>query len=335
MHLGLLLELPTQGENVTIARRAEEAGFDSVWAPEFHNHSGPLALAAAATETERVELGTAIAWAFGRSPLLTAVTALDLDEMSDGRFVLGLGTGTRRMRTDWLGAPAEKPATRLRETIEAVRAVWDASEAGAVAYDGELVKLNVRPYGRAGQVRPRVPVYVAAVNEGMTRMAGAIADGVVAHPMATARYVEEVMRPAIAEGAASTSRAAADVAVADWVLLAISDDREQAREDAKRQIAFHATVRTYDRILDLHGFTDIAARIRELWKSFDLAGMTALVTDEMLDEMAVAGTPDECRAALEQRAPSADRLLLGAPVVATDADRIRTYHDAIVETFGR
>ena len=109
MHLGLLLELPTQRENVAIARRAEDAGFDSAWAPEFHNHSGPLALAAAALETERIELGTAIAWAFGRSPLLTAVTALDLDEMSGGRFLLGLGTGTRRMRTDWLGAPAEKP----------------------------------------------------------------------------------------------------------------------------------------------------------------------------------------------------------------------------------
>jgi alkanesulfonate monooxygenase SsuD/methylene tetrahydromethanopterin reductase-like flavin-dependent oxidoreductase (luciferase family) len=118
------------------------------------------------------------------------------------------------------------------------------------------------------------------------------------------------------------------------VLLAVSEDREQAREDAKRQIAFHATVRTYDRILDLHGFTEVAAQIRELWKSFDLAGMTALVTDEMLDVMAVAGTADECREALAARAPSADRLLLGAPVVATDEDRIRKYHDAIIETFG-
>jgi probable F420-dependent oxidoreductase len=335
MHLGLLLELPTQRENVVIARRAEEAGFDSVWAPEFHNHSGPLALAAAAMETERVELGTAIAWAFGRSPLLTAVTALDLDEMSGGRFVLGLGTGTRRMRTDWLGAPAEKPATRLRETIDAVRAVWSSSEAGAVDYEGELVRLKVRPYGRAGQVRPNIPVYVAAVNEGMSRMAGRVADGVVAHPMATARYIDDVMRPAIAEGTSEEGRSPGDVAIADWILLAVSDDRDQAREDAKRQIAFHATVRTYDAILDLHGFTEVAAQIRDLWKSFDLAGMTALVTDEMLDEMAVAGTPDECRAALDRRAASADRLLLGAPVVATDADRIRAYHDAIVETFAR
>ena len=91
----------------------------------------------------------------------------------------------------------------------------------------------------------------------------------------------------------------------------------------------------YDRILELHGFDGVAARIRELWKSFDLAGMTALVTEEMVDEMAVAGTAAECREGLQRRARSADRLLLGAPVVATDPDRIRAYHDAILNTFGR
>jgi probable F420-dependent oxidoreductase len=331
--LGLLLELPTQRENVELAARAEAVGFDSVWAPEFHNHSGPLALAGAALQTDRVELGTAIAWAFGRSPLLTAVTALDLDELSGGRFVLGLGTGTRRMRTDWLGAPAERPARRLRETVEAIRAVWSSSQAGAVEYEGELVRLSVRPYGRTGQVRQTLPIYLAAVNEGMARTAGAVADGVVGHPMATVRYIEEVLRPAIADGADAEGRSAGDVAVADWLLLAPGDDADRVREDAKRQIAFHATVRTYDRILDLHGFTEIAARIRELWRGFDLAGMTALVTDEMLDAMAVAGTPEECRERVAERAKSVDRLLLGAPVVATDPGRIREYHDAIVDTF--
>jgi probable F420-dependent oxidoreductase len=334
MRLGLLLELPTQRENIELARRAESAGFDSVWAPEFHNHSGPLALAGAALQTRSVELGTAIAWAFGRSPLLTAVTALDLDELSGGRFVLGLGTGTRRMRTDWLGAPAERPARRLRETVEAIRAVWAASEAGAVEYEGELVRLSVRPYGRAGQLRPTLPIYLAAVNEGMARTAGAVADGVVAHPMATVRYIEEILRPAIAEGARAEDRSPDSVAIADWLLVAAGEDEEQAREDAKRQIAFHATVRTYDRILDLHGFTETAARIRELWRSFDLPGMTALVTDEMLDTMAVAGTPQECRERLAERAASVERVLLGAPVVATDPGRIREYHDALVETFG-
>jgi probable F420-dependent oxidoreductase len=334
LKLGLLLELPTQRENVELAARAEAAGFDSVWAPEFHNHSGALVLAAAALRTSRVELGTAIAWAFGRSPLLTAVTALDLDEMSGGRFVLGLGTGTRRMRTDWLGAPGERPARRLRETVEAVRAVWGAASAGAISYEGELVRLHVRPYGRAGQVREAIPIYLAAVNEGMSRTAGAIADGVVAHPMATRRYVDEVMRPAIAEGAEAEGRAADAVEVADWLVVAATDDADRAREDARRQIAFHATVRTYDRILELHGFGAVAAEIRALWKSFDLAGMSALVTDEMLAAMAVAGTPAECREMVAERAAGGDRLLLGAPVVATDPGAMREYHDAILETFG-
>jgi probable F420-dependent oxidoreductase len=334
VRLGLLLELPAQRENIELAARAEAAGFDSVWAPEFHNHSGPLALAGAALQTDSIELGTSIAWAFGRSPLLTAVTALDLDELSGGRFVLGLGTGTRRMRTDWLGAPGDRPARRLRETVEAIRAVWAAAETGAVEYEGELVQLRVRPYGRVGQVRPAVPVYLAAVNEGMARTAGSVADGVVSHPMATVRYIEDVMRPAIAEGAEAEGRAPADVAIADWLLVAVADDEDRAREDAKRQIAFHATVKTYDRILDLHGFTEVAAQIRDLWRSYDLAGMTALVTDEMLDAMAVAGTPAECRERVAERAPSADRLLLGAPAVATDPGRMREYHEALVDTFG-
>jgi probable F420-dependent oxidoreductase len=334
MRPGLLLELPTQRENVELARQAEEAGFDSAWAPEFHNHSGPLALSAAAMTTERIELGTAIAWAFARAPLLTAVTALDLDEMSGGRFVLGLGTGTKRMRTDWLGAPAERPARRVRELIGAIRAVWAAAEAGSIEYEGELVRLAVRPYGRAGQQRDSIPIFLAAVNEGMCRTAGRAADGVVAHPMATTRYIDEVMRPAIAEGAERAGRAAKEVEIADWLIAAVSDDRDQAREDAKRQIAFHATVRTYDRILELHGFMEVAAEIRELWRKFDLAGMTALVTDEMLEVMSVAGDLQECRDQLAARPSSAERVLLGAPVVATDTGRLREYHRALLEAFG-
>ena len=256
MKLGLLLELPVQRENIELAARAEAAGFDSVWAPEFHNHSGPLALAGAALETDSVELGTSIAWAFGRSPLLTAVTALDLDELSGGRFVLGLGTGTRRMRTDWLGAPGDRPARRLRETVEAIRAVWAAAEAGAVSYEGELVRLACRPYwpcragsphasdlsgsgkrgdgpdGRSGRRRRRRP---PDGDRALHRRGDAARD--------------RGGRPA--GGTVPGRRGGRRLAARRGVRR-----RDQAREDAKRQIAFHATVRTYDRILDLHGFTE-------------------------------------------------------------------------------
>ena len=138
--------------------------------------------------------------------------------------------------------------------------------------------------------------------------------------MATVRYIDEVMRPAIAEGAEREGRPPDDVEVADWLMVAAVGRSDQAREDAKRQIAFHATVRTYDRILDLHGFTEIAAEIRELWRSFDLAGMTALVTDEMLDAMAVAGTPQECR---EQRRRARRERRAGAARRAGRGDRSR------------
>ena len=159
VRFGLLLELPTQRENVELARQAEAAGFDSAWAPEFHNHSGVAgARGRRAARPSAIELGTAIAWAFGRSPLLTAVTALDLDEMSGGRFVLGLGTGTRRMRTDWLGAPGGAPGARgcARRSRRCGRC-GTPRRPGAVEYEGELVQLRVRPYGRAGQVRADDP----------------------------------------------------------------------------------------------------------------------------------------------------------------------------------
>jgi alkanesulfonate monooxygenase SsuD/methylene tetrahydromethanopterin reductase-like flavin-dependent oxidoreductase (luciferase family) len=142
------------------------------------------------------------------------------------------------------------------------------------------------------------------------------------------------MRPAIEAGAERAGRPAAEVEVSDWVVVAISDDPVRARRDAARQIAFHATVRTYDRVLDLHGFGDTAAEIRSLWRRYDLDGMTDLVTDEMLETMAVAGTAGECRDRIADRAGHADRLLLGAPVVATDPELLRDYHQAILDAFG-
>ena len=122
MKLGLLLELPAQRENIELAARAGSRRVRLGLGARVPQPLGAACARRRRAETDSVELGTSIAWAFGRSPLLTAVTALDLDELSGGRFVLGLGTGTRRMRTDWLGAPGDRPARRLRETVEAIRA---------------------------------------------------------------------------------------------------------------------------------------------------------------------------------------------------------------------
>ena len=199
------------------------------------------------------------------------------------------------------------------------------------------MRLRVRPYGRAGQVRTRIPVYVAAVNEGMARMAGAVADGVVAHPMATSRYIDEVMRPAIAEGAGA--RGARGDGRRGRGLGAGRDVRRRANRRARTRSARSPSTRPCAPTTGswtCTGSREVAAQIRELWRSFDLAGMTALVTDEMLDEMAVAGDagrmPGRALAApgRERRAAAARRARSWRRTPAAS----RAYHDAIVETFG-
>src|SRR2546430_8768149 len=146
------------------ARRAQEAGFASVWATEFYDRSATVALAAMAQATSTIELGSAITYAFGRTPLVTAAEARDLDELSGGRLTLGLGTGTRRMQQDWHGLDGEHPASRMEELVPLLRRLWRLHE-GPVDHDGRFYRLHVRPTAPVGApLRPHLPVYLARVN---------------------------------------------------------------------------------------------------------------------------------------------------------------------------
>src|SRR5207237_5854326 len=192
------------------ARQAEEAGFESVWSTEFYDRSATIGVTSMAQATSGIELGTAIAYAFGRTPLVLAAEARDLDELSGGRFTLGLGTGTRRMQTDWHGLDGEHPASRMEELVPLLRALWRLHE-GPVDHDGRFYRLHVRPTAQvAPPLRPDLPVYLAGVNPRMIEAAGRVGDGLVGHPLFTPEYVREVARPALAHGA---ERAGRDTAV--------------------------------------------------------------------------------------------------------------------------
>src|SRR3989454_12647804 len=143
---GISLVTSTGGpaELATAARRAEEAGFASVWATEFYDRSATVALAAMAQASRTVELGSAIAYAFGRTPLVLAAEARDLDELSRGRLTLGLGTGTRRMQQDWHGLDGEHPASRMEELVPLIRALWRLDE-GPVEHEGRFYRVQVKP----------------------------------------------------------------------------------------------------------------------------------------------------------------------------------------------
>jgi probable F420-dependent oxidoreductase len=317
---------------VDLARRADDAGFESVWTTEFYDRSAIVTLAAMATVTSRVTLGSAIAYAVGRSPLVLAIEAADLDELSGGRLVLGLGTGSRRMQADWHGADPASPAPRMEELVPLLRRLVHLGPEG-VEHDGRFYRVSLTPTGYERAVAPRdFPILLAGVNRRMIAAAGTVADGLVGHPIFTQRYVEEVARPVLDEAAGEAGRPRPELA--GYLMCAIAEDAGAARRDAKAQIAFYALVRTYKAVMDLHGFTPHADEIRAAWKRGDQDGMIDAVTDEMLAAVAIAGTPDDVRDQVRGRVDAYDRVLLYAPSFGLSPGRFAERLDAIIETFG-
>lgn len=310
------------------ARLAEDAGFASVWATEFYDRSATVALAAMAQATSRITLGSAIAYAFGRTPLVWAAEARDLDELSGGRLIVGLGTGTRRMQRDWHGLDGEHPAPRMEELVPLLRRLLRLHE-GPVEHHGRFYRVSVRPTVPV-QPPPRadLPVFLAGVNPRMCEAAGAVADGLVGHPLFTVEYVRDVVRPALARGAARGARPTA-VPIAGYLTCSVGEDREAARQAARAVVAFNSTVKTYRVVHAHHGFEDRAERIRAHWQAGDFAAAVEHVDDEMLDTIALAGTAEEVRERFERRWSGIYEHTLLWPPAFTGLDGVR----AVVEAF--
>jgi probable F420-dependent oxidoreductase len=310
------------------ARLAEEAGFASVWSTEFYDRSATIALAAMAQATSTIELGSAIAYAFGRTPLVLSAEARDLDELSGGRLTIGLGTGTRRMQQDWHGLDGEHPAGRMEELVPLLRQLWRLHE-GPVHHDGRFYRLHVEPTAPPREpLRLDTPIYMGGVNARMVEAAGAVADGLVGHPLFTPQYVSEVVRPALAKGAGRAGREPPPIA--GYLTCSVSEDRDAARQDAAAIIAFNSTVKTYRATHAVSGFEQQADAIRAAWSAGDFAGMVAPVTDEMIDTIVLAGTPEEVRSRFAERWDGVyERTLLWPPAFRGE-EGVR----AVLDAFG-
>lgn len=333
--LGIVIFGSSLQDLVQVTQRAEAAGFDSAWTTEFYTRSATISLAATALATHRITVGSAIAYAVGRSPLVLATEARDLDELTNGgRLILGLGAGTKRMQQDWHGIDFSSPAARIEELVPLLRLIWEMGPEG-VFHEGQFYRMALKP---TAATRPplHIPVYLAGVRERMLQAAGAVADGQIGHPLFTRRYIDEVVKPAIAAGAARAGRQPDDVARAGYVVCAISDDPDQARREAKAQIAFYSIVRTYDPIMAMHGWTPHTDAMRAAWSRDDVDGMVAAVPDEMLDELALAGTQDEVRdrfaADFMHRH---DHVLLYPPSYGIEPGRFAENANAVIDTFAK
>ena len=317
-NLGIVISLPGIADTVAAAQYAEEAGLDSVWTTEFPDRSAVVSLAAIALQTSRITLGTAIAYAFGRTPIVLAAEARDLDAVSAGRLILGLGTGTQRMQREWHGLDGEHPAPRMEELVPLLRRLLCLEQSG-LEHSGRFYNLAVRPTAPVEPpLRPDLPIYVAGVNVRMIEAAGTVADGLVGHPLFTPEYTRDVVRRALARGAQKAGRAEPPP-IAGYVTCVVDPDRETARALARGVVAFNSTVSTYRPVLAHHGFDAQANAVRAAWEQRDFGGMASAVTDEMLDAIALAGTPDEVREQFEQRRAGVfERTLLWSPTGGLD-----------------
>lgn len=335
----LTLGIESQGTSVramgALAELADRAGMDAAWAPELYNRSATISAAEMAARTHRCRIGTAIAYGVGRSPLTLAAEARDLDEISDGRFVLGLGNGTRRMIDEWHGQDPSAPALRMEELVPLVRELWRLHER-PVDHDGRFYRLHLAPTGDTlPPLRESIPIYTAGVNPRMVETAGRVADGLLGHALFTVGYLEDVVLPALERGAAHGDRDRAGIRVASLVISAIHEDAEQARREAAAQIAFYSSAKTYAGLLETCGFGTEGAAIRAAFAAGDFPAMVAAVSERMVDALALAGTAEEVRAGLRRYDGILDHLILYAPSYSLSAERAQENAESLVRECAR
>lgn len=293
-------------EVAELASRAEAFGFDCFWANET-KHDPFLQLALAASSTKRIGLGTSIALAFTRSPTTLAYTAWDLQSISKGRMILGLGSQVKGHIERRFGMKWETPAPKMKEVVLALRTVWGSWQAGTkLDFRGRFFNLDLMtPFFSPGPIEhPFVPVYLAGVNEGMCRVAGSVADGLHVHPLHTVRYLREAIVPAIAKGSARAGRRREDVSVAASVFAAVGDKAQEVknvREVYREQIAFYASTRSYRKVMEMHGWGDVCDRLHTLSTRGEWLRMREEIGEDVLKEFVVEGSWEEMGGLLRSR----------------------------------
>ncbi|HYH72827.1 MAG TPA: LLM class flavin-dependent oxidoreductase [Nocardioides sp.] len=285
----------TLAEVADAARAAEDAGAEVVWVPELHR-SATVGAAALAQATTTAGVGTAIALAFTRSPMVTALEALDLDELSGGRFVLGLGTGVQRLNEDWHHVTWGKPVTHLRETVRNVRAFWAGCTSGEpISLDGDHEPMHLRGYQRPYPVlRTDIPVYLAAMGPAMTRLAGEIGDGWISHELISPSYLRDLILPELQAGLDRGGRTRAALDVVTSSCCSVDADPAVARRRAAGMVGFYASVRTYADFFAFHDLADEQAAVVEAFRGGRGAGdLSHAVADRMVDALTLSGTRDD------------------------------------------
>jgi len=312
------------------AAEAEAAGASAFCAGEFSDVNAYVTATEMALRTSDAMVGPGIAYAFARSPFVHASSVRHLNKYAPGRVFLGLGAGTSRMNRDWFGIDASHPAPRMAELIDVIRAYLRAENGEKVHYQGEFYTIDADI--RAPVLgRLDVPILVGAFNKIMLRVAGRNADGVLAHGIFTDRWWNEVVDPQLTRGAKAGGRDATQLRRWGWLITAIDDvDPQRAVREARLQIAFYLTVRTYDSLVELHGWQDEVAAIRDVFRAGQPDAIADHVSDEMLWAIAICGDTAQARDMAKSRARLPETAFVSPPSFLVGRRRRSEYDAAAI-----
>jgi probable F420-dependent oxidoreductase len=315
-------------ESGDVAARLEAQGLDA--GVVFEAARDPfLQVLLCAQRTERLEIATGVAIAFARSPMTVAQTANDLQTLSKGRFILGLGSQIKPHIEKRFSMPWSRPAARMREYVQAIRAIWRAWETGErLDFRGELYTHTLMTPAFSPGRNPfgHPPIFVAGVGPKMIEVAGEVGDGMFVHPLNTPSFVADVVLPSLQKGFDAAGRKRSDFSIScqTIVMLGANDEQIQtARNKARGQISFYGSTPAYQVVLDHMGAGDVHVELNRLSKQGKWLEMMKLVSDDMLDQIGVAGTPAEVGARLAARNRGfADRTMLTVYDETGDPDAI-------------
>lgn len=324
----------TLSELSDAGRRAEAAGAQVLWVSELHR-SATISAAALAQSTRTARIGTSIVLAFTRSPMITALEALDLDELTNGRFVLGLGSGVQRLNEQWHNARFGKPVGHMTETVRNIREFWATATTGdPLDLDGDYEPMHLRGYERPFAVqRTEIPIYLAAMGPLMTRLAGRISDGWISHELCSPRYLSERILPDLELGlsqAEGKKRGDLDVVVS--ACCSVDPDPQAAKRRVAGLVGFYASVRTY---ADFFAFHDLAKQQQQVVDAFRTGAgadyLAGSVSDEMIDALTMTGTRDDVAARIMAYEGLADSVKLSPPTHGLPAEQTRAAQDALLD----
>lgn len=330
VHLGYWGLGLTSADQISIVQEAEKLGYDSVWTAEAYGSDAATILAWLAAQTTTIKLGSAIFQIPGRSAGMTAMTAATIDQLSDGRFILGLGSSGPQVSEGWHGVRFGKQLQRTREYVEVLRKMLAREK---ISYQGESIVLPL-PDGPGkplkltiGPVQERIPIFIAAIGPKNTQLTAEIADGVIP-TLFSPEHVKVIMEDIEAGVALTESKTVADVEIAPQVQVFVSDDREKARDLMRPFLGLYIggmgsrEKNFYNQLVVRYGYEDAAKEVQDLYLDGKKEEAAAAIPDELIDAIALCGPKEHVRERIQAYKEAGVGTLGVSPVAFTREERL-------------